>query len=349
MCKVDAHVAKYRRRRTGCGFLTDLGAPSGPMAGAPTSALLLLALGLAGVSASGDALAWVRRGARGRGARQRGARGRPRAASARAARRHAAVWCHDRAPPGADSVHSGCGRAVAPRVPRRPPPAAWRGARAQNVAARRGAPDPPPPPPPPPPRCQVTCGSTLKLAHETSKARLHSHEVSYSRGSQQQSVTAFPESDDANSYWLVQGTVVRALRRARNASRAPRAAGPRARPALANACCRAPRGPRRGCAAHGRCPHAPPPPQAQPCTPGAPVAKKQKLRLQHTATRRWLHSHLFQSPLSGNQEVRPRLPRNTRGPPLLAAACAAATAAVQPARAAFAAGARRAALTPARR
>lgn len=34
-----------------------------------------------------------------------------------------------------------------------------------------------------------------------------------------------------------------------------------------------------------------------------PIKKKQQLRLQHTATRKWLHSHQFQSPLSGNQEV----------------------------------------------
>jgi dolichyl-phosphate-mannose--protein O-mannosyl transferase len=37
--------------------------------------------------------------------------------------------------------------------------------------------------------------------------------------------------------------------------------------------------------------------------PGSPVKKQQRLRLQHVATRKWLHSHLFQSPLSGNQEV----------------------------------------------
>ena len=27
------------------------------------------------------------------------------------------------------------------------------------------------------------------------------------------------------------------------------------------------------------------------------------MRLQHAASRRWLHSHLFSSPLSNNQEV----------------------------------------------
>ena len=55
---------------------------------------------------------------------------------------------------------------------------------------------------------QVTCGSTIKLAHASTGHRLHSHEVSYSRGSQQQSVTGFPASDNAGSYWSVVGTKV---------------------------------------------------------------------------------------------------------------------------------------------
>lgn len=62
-------------------------------------------------------------------------------------------------------------------------------------------------------RCylQVTCGSTLKLEHLNTNVRLHSHQVAYSRGSQQQSVTGNPSSDDANSYWLIKGTQVRLL------------------------------------------------------------------------------------------------------------------------------------------
>jgi dolichyl-phosphate-mannose--protein O-mannosyl transferase len=56
---------------------------------------------------------------------------------------------------------------------------------------------------------QVTCGSTIKLAHSSSDARLHSHGVQYSRGSQQQSVTGYPESSDGQSYWIVHGTTVR--------------------------------------------------------------------------------------------------------------------------------------------
>ncbi len=40
------------------------------------------------------------------------------------------------------------------------------------------------------------------------------------------------------------------------------------------------------------------------CRQGTGIKKGQELRLQHVATRRWLHSHLFASPLSNNQEVR---------------------------------------------
>jgi len=95
----------------------------------------------------------------------------------------------------------------------------------------------------------VTCGSTIKLAHSASKARLHSHEVAYSRGSQQQSVTGFPSSDDSQSYWVVHGT------------------------------------------------------KEDPCIPGGTFKKGSALRLQHTVTRKWLHSHQFHSPMTQNQEV----------------------------------------------
>lgn len=43
--------------------------------------------------------------------------------------------------------------------------------------------------------------------------------------------------------------------------------------------------------------------QDLPCTPGATFKKGDALRLQHTATRKWLHSHGFHSPLTQNQEV----------------------------------------------
>jgi hypothetical protein len=38
--------------------------------------------------------------------------------------------------------------------------------------------------------------------HERTKYRLHSHDVPYGSGSGQQSVTGFPNVDDANSYWV---------------------------------------------------------------------------------------------------------------------------------------------------
>ena len=39
------------------------------------------------------------------------------------------------------------------------------------------------------------------------------------------------------------------------------------------------------------------------CEQGAPIKKNSMIRLQHMTTRRMLHSHLFQSPLSAQQEV----------------------------------------------
>lgn len=49
---------------------------------------------------------------------------------------------------------------------------------------------------------QVTYGTVLKLMHERTKCRLHSHDVPYGTGSGQQSVTGFPSVDDSNSYWV---------------------------------------------------------------------------------------------------------------------------------------------------
>ncbi|GMH03602.1 hypothetical protein Nepgr_005441 [Nepenthes gracilis] len=50
---------------------------------------------------------------------------------------------------------------------------------------------------------QITYGSVIKLMHERTKFRLHSHDVPYGSGSGQQSVTGFPNVDDSNSYWIV--------------------------------------------------------------------------------------------------------------------------------------------------
>ncbi|KAL4433712.1 hypothetical protein ABPG75_000153 [Micractinium tetrahymenae] len=94
----------------------------------------------------------------------------------------------------------------------------------------------------------VTCGSLIKLEADKTRHVLHSHEVSYGygRGSGQQSVTGYPEKDQAGSLWVV---------------------------------------------------------RSENCRQGTAISKGQEVRLQHVATRRWLHSHLFASPLSNNQEV----------------------------------------------
>ncbi|ORX43813.1 mannosyltransferase [Piromyces finnis] len=51
----------------------------------------------------------------------------------------------------------------------------------------------------------VTCSSTIKLQNVVSGAKLHSHNVRYGSGSNEQSVTGFNENDDSNSYWMVTG------------------------------------------------------------------------------------------------------------------------------------------------
>ncbi|KAF9573112.1 Stromal cell-derived factor 2-like protein 1 [Mortierella alpina] len=50
---------------------------------------------------------------------------------------------------------------------------------------------------------KVTCGSSVKLTHEQTQFKLHSHQIPYGTGSGQQSVTAVPSKDDTNSLWLV--------------------------------------------------------------------------------------------------------------------------------------------------
>lgn len=52
---------------------------------------------------------------------------------------------------------------------------------------------------------KVTCGSAIKLTHVVSGYKLHSHEIPYGTGSGQQSVTGFPENNDPNSYFIVEG------------------------------------------------------------------------------------------------------------------------------------------------
>ncbi|KAK4277233.1 hypothetical protein QN277_015256 [Acacia crassicarpa] len=96
---------------------------------------------------------------------------------------------------------------------------------------------------------QITYGSVLKLMHEKTKFRLHSHDVPYGSGSGQQSVTGFQGVDDANSYWIVR-----------------------------------------------------PQPETS-AKQGDTIKSGTIIRLQHMRTRKWMHSHLHASPISGNLEV----------------------------------------------
>ena len=96
----------------------------------------------------------------------------------------------------------------------------------------------------------VTCGSSIKLANVESGYRLHSHAVKYGSGSGQQSVTGYPNADDPNSYFNVQGAY----------------------------------------------------PDA--CERGKVIQCGDVIRLLHTSTHMYLHSHQgHASPLSGQQEV----------------------------------------------
>ncbi|GFP92956.1 stromal cell-derived factor 2-like protein [Phtheirospermum japonicum] len=95
----------------------------------------------------------------------------------------------------------------------------------------------------------ITYGSVIKLMHEKTKFRLHSHDVPYGSGSGQQSVTGFPNVDDSNSYWIVRATLDSTAKQ------------------------------------------------------GDAIKSGTMIRLQHMRTRKWLHSHLHASPISGNLEV----------------------------------------------
>lgn len=95
---------------------------------------------------------------------------------------------------------------------------------------------------------QITYGSVIKIMHERTKYRLHSHDVPYGSGSGQQSVTGFPNVDDSNSYWIVR-------------------------------------------------------PVPDSGKQGDAIKSGTIIRLQHMRTKKWLHSHLHASPISGNLEV----------------------------------------------
>ncbi|KAF9101433.1 Stromal cell-derived factor 2-like protein 1 [Mortierella sp. AM989] len=96
---------------------------------------------------------------------------------------------------------------------------------------------------------KVTCGSSIKLTHEKSEFKLHSHQIPYGTGSGQQSITAVPGKDDTNSLWLVMAQLGRT------------------------------------------------------CDRGEPVPCGSVVRLKHVNTKKFLHSHHHNSPMSGGLEV----------------------------------------------
>ena len=109
----------------------------------------------------------------------------------------------------------------------------------------------------------VTCGSVVKLININYNIRLHSHDIKYGSGSGQQSVTGVDESEDANSYWQVKG---------------PMSSGTQGSTTTGGT-------------------------EGPTCVRGTPIKCGSVVRLQHLNTGRNLHSHLFSSPLSGNQEI----------------------------------------------
>ncbi|KAH9760377.1 Stromal cell-derived factor 2-like protein [Citrus sinensis] len=111
---------------------------------------------------------------------------------------------------------------------------------------------------------EITYGTVLKLMHEKTKFRLHSHEVPYGSGSGQQSVTGFPDVDDANSYWLEFDILDINL--------------------------------------EGHF-YIVKPILGASAKQGDTIKSGTIIRLQHMRTRKWLHSHLHASPISGNLEI----------------------------------------------
>lgn len=98
----------------------------------------------------------------------------------------------------------------------------------------------------------VTCMSSIKLRHKVLDVRLHSADIAYGSGSQQQAVTGNPDAGDPGSYWQV-----------------------------------------RAADEHG----------GTHCIQGDVLNHGDKVKLTHLRTKKNLHSHNYQSPLSQKQEV----------------------------------------------
>lgn len=112
--------------------------------------------------------------------------------------------------------------------------------------------------------------------HEKTKFRLHSHDVPYGSGSGQQSVTGFPNVDDSNSYWVLlpfSSLISSCISRCIDLSRTERRS------------------------------QVVKPIHESSAKQGDTIKSGTIIRLQHMRTRKWLHSHLHASPISGNMEV----------------------------------------------
>lgn len=128
----------------------------------------------------------------------------------------------------------------------------------------------------------VTCGSVLKLLNADYRIRLHSHDVKYGTGSGQQSVTGTEIQEDANSHWYIwlikekglceRGWVTDFIWSMSN------------RVSIVSMC--------KNLLIFAIC-----------CISREPIKCGDTIRLEHLTTKKNLHSHFFQSPLSGKQEI----------------------------------------------
>jgi dolichyl-phosphate-mannose--protein O-mannosyl transferase len=123
---------------------------------------------------------------------------------------------------------------------------------------------------------KVTCGSVIKLKHVPTSHRLHSHKVSYGTGSGQQSVTGVADAADPNRYRcsLLDSLLLMNLFSLWLVK-----------------------------SGHG----------TAKCLQGNVLRDGDVVRFEHVNTGKYLHSHLHQSPLSGQQEVSAYLGHDGRG------------------------------------
>lgn len=117
----------------------------------------------------------------------------------------------------------------------------------------------------------VTYHSVVKLANVATGYRLHSQEVAYGTGSQQQSVSAFANGHHDGSFWLLKGAHLPPPSSSRQPQQPQQQQSERD--------------------------------DAHRERSGQPVRCDDVIRLEHVQTRRNLHSHLVRSPMSGQQEV----------------------------------------------